>query len=71
MVIYHKFVEIGRVVYIAKGTQQGKLAVIVNVIDGNKVCFEWIVCFDWNTQKKPFDHIQQKFQKSNTRGVYL
>jgi ribosomal protein L14E/L6E/L27E len=35
--IYHKFVEIGRVVYIAKGKNQGKLAVIVNIIDGNKV----------------------------------
>ena len=35
--IYQKYVEIGRVVFIAKGKDQGKLAVIVNVIDGNKV----------------------------------
>lgn len=35
--IYQKFVEIGRVVYVAKGKDTGKLAVIVNVIDGNKV----------------------------------
>ncbi|KAL3090097.1 hypothetical protein niasHS_006549 [Heterodera schachtii] len=38
--IYHRFVEIGRVVYIAKGKDQGKLAVIVNVIDGNKVLLD-------------------------------
>uniref|UniRef100_A0A914GVI2 Large ribosomal subunit protein eL14 n=1 Tax=Globodera rostochiensis TaxID=31243 RepID=A0A914GVI2_GLORO len=38
--IYHRFVEIGRVVYIAKGKEQGKLAVIVNVIDGNKVLLD-------------------------------
>lgn len=37
--IYNKFVEIGRVVFIAKGKDEGKLAVIVNVVDGNRVCF--------------------------------
>ena len=38
--IYNKFVEIGRVVFIAKGKDQGKLAVIVNVIDGNRVLLD-------------------------------
>jgi len=35
--IYNKYVEIGRVVFISSGKDEGKLAVIVNVIDGNKV----------------------------------
>jgi large subunit ribosomal protein L14e len=35
--IFTKFVEIGRVVFISKGKDQGKLAVITNVVDGNKV----------------------------------
>uniref|UniRef100_A0A914PY42 Large ribosomal subunit protein eL14 n=1 Tax=Panagrolaimus davidi TaxID=227884 RepID=A0A914PY42_9BILA len=35
--IFTKFVEIGRVAYIAKGKDEGKLAVIINVVDGNKV----------------------------------
>jgi ribosomal protein L14E/L6E/L27E len=43
MTIYQKYVEIGRVVYIARGKDQGKLAVIVNVIDGNKV-FNTFAC---------------------------
>jgi len=38
--IYSKFVEIGRVVFIAKGKDEGKLAVIVNVIDGNRVLLD-------------------------------
>ncbi|KAF7637429.1 Ribosomal_L14e domain-containing protein [Meloidogyne graminicola] len=38
--IYQKFVEIGRVVYITKGKDKGKLAVIVNVIDGNKALLD-------------------------------
>uniref|UniRef100_A0A7E4UVD7 Large ribosomal subunit protein eL14 n=1 Tax=Panagrellus redivivus TaxID=6233 RepID=A0A7E4UVD7_PANRE len=37
MVLFNKFVEIGRVVYIFKGKDEGKLAVITNVVDGNKV----------------------------------
>lgn len=37
--IFTKFVEIGRVVFISKGKDEGKLAVITNVIDGNKVGF--------------------------------
>lgn len=35
--IYNKFVEVGRVVFIAKGKDQGKLAILVNIIDGNRV----------------------------------
>jgi ribosomal protein L14E/L6E/L27E len=35
--IYSKYVEIGRVAFIASGKDEGKLAVVVNVIDGNKV----------------------------------
>uniref|UniRef100_A0AC34GE80 KOW domain-containing protein n=1 Tax=Panagrolaimus sp. ES5 TaxID=591445 RepID=A0AC34GE80_9BILA len=38
--IFTKFVEIGRVVYISKGKNEGKLAVIVNVVDGNKVLLD-------------------------------
>jgi len=33
---YHKFVQVGRVVMVAKGPNEGKLAVIVNVIDQNR-----------------------------------
>jgi len=35
--IFNKFVEIGRVVYIARGKDEGKLAVIANVVDGTKL----------------------------------
>jgi hypothetical protein len=35
--IYNKFVEIGRIAFISKGKDQQKLAVIVDVVDGNKV----------------------------------
>jgi large subunit ribosomal protein L14e len=35
--IYNKYVELGRVVFIAKGKEEGKLAVVVNVVDGNRV----------------------------------
>jgi hypothetical protein len=35
--IYSKFVEIGRVVFIAQGKNTNKLAVIVDVVDGNRV----------------------------------
>ena len=34
--IYGKYVEIGRVAFIGSGKDEGKLAVVVNVIDGNK-----------------------------------
>jgi ribosomal protein L14E/L6E/L27E len=37
--IYSKFVEIGRVAFIAKGKDEQKLAVIVDVVDGNRVGF--------------------------------
>ncbi|CAD5208836.1 unnamed protein product [Bursaphelenchus xylophilus] len=36
MPIFNKYVELGRVVFIAKGKDEGKLAVIVDVVDGNK-----------------------------------
>uniref|UniRef100_A0AC35UDV7 60S ribosomal protein L14 n=1 Tax=Rhabditophanes sp. KR3021 TaxID=114890 RepID=A0AC35UDV7_9BILA len=35
--IYNKYVEVGRVVYIAHGKNEGKLAAIVNIVDGNKI----------------------------------
>lgn len=35
--IYSKFVEIGRVAFIAKGKDAHKLAVIVDVVDENRV----------------------------------
>lgn len=37
--LFDKYVQIGRVVYIAKGIDEGKLAVIVNIIDANRVIF--------------------------------
>eukprot|EP00088_Acartia_fossae_P053253 TRINITY_DN604_c0_g2_i1.p1 TRINITY_DN604_c0_g2~~TRINITY_DN604_c0_g2_i1.p1 ORF type:complete len:141 (+),score=62.27 TRINITY_DN604_c0_g2_i1:69-491(+) len=37
---FKKFVEIGRVAYIADGPCQGKIAAIVNVIDQNKVLID-------------------------------
>ncbi|CAJ0963933.1 unnamed protein product, partial [Mesorhabditis belari] len=37
MPVYKRLVEVGRVAFIAKGKDQGKLATIVNVIDGNHV----------------------------------
>jgi hypothetical protein len=37
--IYNKLVEIGRVVFIAKGKDEGKLATIVNIVDGTKVFY--------------------------------
>ncbi|GMR53643.1 hypothetical protein PMAYCL1PPCAC_23838, partial [Pristionchus mayeri] len=38
--VYKRMVEIGRVVYIAKGDNEGKLATIVNIVDGNKVLLD-------------------------------
>lgn len=35
--VYKRMVEIGRVVYVAKGEDDGKLATIVDVVDGNRV----------------------------------
>lgn len=35
--VFNRVVQIGRVVFIASGKDQGKLAAIVNVIDGNRV----------------------------------
>merc|ERR1712038_606484 len=38
--VYQKFVEIGRVAYIAFGPDEGKLAVIVDVIDQNRALID-------------------------------
>lgn len=38
--LYNNYVQIGRVVHIAHGKDQGKLAVIVNILDANKVKFK-------------------------------
>ncbi|KAK0426291.1 hypothetical protein QR680_009625 [Steinernema hermaphroditum] len=38
--IYQRFVEIGRVVYVAKGNDSGKLAVIVDVVDGRRALID-------------------------------
>lgn len=40
MVNYTRFVEVGRVVYITKGSHQKKLAVIVDIIDQNRVLID-------------------------------
>jgi len=34
--VFEKKVQLGRVVYVAKGKHEGKLAVIVNIIDNNR-----------------------------------
>jgi large subunit ribosomal protein L14e len=34
---YKKFVEIGRVVFCAEGKEEGKLGIIINVIDQNRI----------------------------------
>lgn len=34
---FQKFVQVGRVVYIAKGEDAGKIAAIVDIIDQNRV----------------------------------
>lgn len=40
--VYKRMVEIGRVVFVAKGDADGKLATIVDVVDGNRVGFQFI-----------------------------
>lgn len=40
--VYKRMVEIGRVVFVAKGDGDGKLATIVDVVDGNRVSFIFI-----------------------------
>ena len=37
-VFQERFVEIGRVAYIAHGDDKGKLCAIVDVVDQNRVC---------------------------------
>jgi large subunit ribosomal protein L14e len=36
---YSKFVQVGRIAYVAIGPDQGKICAIVDVIDQNRVCF--------------------------------
>ncbi|PAV88325.1 hypothetical protein WR25_07571 [Diploscapter pachys] len=38
--VYTQFVQLGRVVFIAKGKYAGKIATIVNVVDGNRVMID-------------------------------
>ncbi|VDN58273.1 unnamed protein product [Dracunculus medinensis] len=38
--VYKRMVEIGRIVYIANGANSGKLAAIVNVVDGNRALID-------------------------------
>lgn len=42
--VYKLMVEIGRIVFIGKGKDEGKLAAIVDVIDGNRVSFWSLYC---------------------------
>jgi len=35
--VYNRFVEIGRVVYVRHGEEEGKIGVIIEVVDHNKV----------------------------------
>lgn len=39
--VFKRFVEIGRVAFIAFGPHEGKLVAIVDVIDQNRVSFEY------------------------------
>lgn len=43
--IYNKYVQIGRVVFISQGKDEGKLAVVVNVVDANRVSILFKICF--------------------------
>lgn len=36
--VFKRLVQIGRVVFIAKGKDAGKIATVVDVVDGNRVC---------------------------------
>lgn len=38
--VYSQFVEIGRVVFVVKGKSAGKVAAIVDVVDGNRVLID-------------------------------
>ncbi|CAD6186360.1 unnamed protein product [Caenorhabditis auriculariae] len=38
--VFHRVVQVGRVVFISEGKDEGKLATIVNVIDGNRVLID-------------------------------
>lgn len=51
--LFTRFVEIGRVVLVNYGPDAGKLATVIDVVDGNKV--RWAVCFCdvRRTEKRP------------------
>ena len=36
--MFTRFVEVGRVAYVSYGAEFGKLCVIADIIDGNRVC---------------------------------
>ncbi|KAM3721727.1 60S ribosomal protein [Dirofilaria immitis] len=38
--VYKRMVEIGRVIFVAKGDDDGKLAAIVDVVDGNRALID-------------------------------
>lgn len=38
--VFNRLVEIGRVVFVKEGVDDGKLATVVEVIDGNRVCLQ-------------------------------
>ena len=42
---FKRFVEVGRVALINYGSDEGKLCVIVEIIDGNKVLYPWLLLF--------------------------
>lgn len=58
--VYKRMVEIGRVVYIAKGDSEGKLAAIVDVVDGNRVSF---ISFFIRTRFTDIIDVRQKHLK--------
>jgi ribosomal protein L14E/L6E/L27E len=51
--VYNRFVEIGRLVYINTGPYKGKVAVIVDVLDQNRV--SWFAC--WVSSLSPPDRV--------------
>ncbi|MCP9264103.1 60S ribosomal protein L14 [Dirofilaria immitis] len=40
LMVYKRMVEIGRVIFVAKGDDDGKLAAIVDVVDGNRALID-------------------------------
>lgn len=39
-VSFKRYVEVGRVILVSKGENQGKLATIVEIVDQNRVCID-------------------------------